>query len=173
MKNNVFSLFLVTLCFFHGQALCEESIGKDQLERIDIIEKNADNLDVKWHFELAKHYYFKDKCYRKAMFWALKGAENGSSECMLLLRVAYGHGLGVIQDTEECLKWLVLAATIGNEEAQKEVKNLESQNYKIISHLPDAEFRSLIREHELQWKEVRKMAKAWADAHQSLFFSQH
>lgn len=173
MKKNVFLLFLASFCVFQGHGFCAESrVDNYLLEATALIEESATVLGCNEScLHLAKHYYFDEKCYRKAMYWALKGAENGSSECMLLLRVAYGNGFGVIQDTEECLKWLVLAAAIGNEEAQKEVGTLERPNYELISLLPDADCRSLIKEHELQWKEVRKRAKAWVDSHPSLFLS--
>lgn len=174
MKMKLFSLFLSFMCFLNMEAFCDNCKLDESQERIALIEENALAIgDETLYFYLAKHYYFDAKCYKKAMYWAFGGAEKGSSDCMLLLRKAYGEGFGVIQDTEDCLKWLVLAAAIGNEEAQKEVRTLEYPNYKLISLLPDSEARSLIREHEVQWKEVKKRAKAWADAHQSLFFSQH
>lgn len=47
------------------------------------------------------------------MYWALEGSELGS-DCMLILRQAYADGCGVIQDTEKCMKWLILASTLGN-----------------------------------------------------------
>jgi TPR repeat protein len=173
MKKNVLVLFLASLCFLQGSAFCQTSkIDRENLERIALMEENALVLDdEECCFHLAEHYYFDDKCYRKAMYWAFKGAEKGSAKCMLLLREAYGAGFGVVQNTEECLKWLVLAAAIGNEEAQKEVSILERPNYKTLSLLPDADARSIIKDHEVQWKEVKKRAKAWMDSHQSLFLS--
>lgn len=173
MKKNVFLWFLAAICFFQGQVFCIESkIDKDRLETIALIEENAILLGcAESFFYLAEHYYFEEKCYRKAMYWAFKGAEKGSSECMLLLRKAYGAGFGVVQDTEECLKWLMIAAAIGNEEAQNEVRTLEFPNYETLSLLPDADARSIIKDHEVRWKEVKKRAKGWMDTHQNLFLS--
>jgi TPR repeat protein len=166
-------VFGLLLCF-QGTGFCNANRLEEYLsESTALIEENALVLGCDEScFHLAKHYYFDEKCYRKAMYWAFKGAEQGSSECMLLLRKAYGAGCGVVQDTEECLKWLVIAAAIGNEEAQQEVRTLERLNYTLLSTLPDADARASIREHELKWKEVRKRAKAWVDAHQNLFNSQ-
>jgi len=173
MNKSLCVQFAVLLLCFQGQVFCNErKLNEDQLDRIALMEENALVLDNKEScFHLAEHYYFDDKCYRKAMYWAFKGAEKGSAECMLLLRKAYGAGFGVVQDTEECLKWLVLAAAIGNEEAQKEVSILERPNYQTLSLLPDADARSIIKDNEVLWKEVRKRAKAWMDSHQSLFLS--
>jgi hypothetical protein len=62
---------------------------------------------------LSRHYSLKQD-YRKSAYWALKGAENGSSFCMWVLSDAYHLGNGVIKDDIERLKWMYLGAAAGN-----------------------------------------------------------
>ncbi|MGK5594694.1 MAG: hypothetical protein ACSNEK_04970 [Parachlamydiaceae bacterium] len=59
---------------------------------------------------LAGYYYYLKKDNKKSMFWSFKGAEKGSSFCMLLLSDAYRLGEGVVQDLEEGIKWMYLGA---------------------------------------------------------------
>ena len=159
---------------FYKKNKIEESLDEIGAAQIAVIEENALLLgDIECYLYLAKHYYFRESCYRKAMYWAFGGAEKGSSDCMLLLRQAYGEGLGLIQDTEECLKWLVLAGAIGNKEAKKEIREIEFIAHHLTEHTSEAEFLSIIKNQENTWKEARKRAKAWFDTHQSLFLSQY
>ena len=78
--------------------------------------------------ELLAIYYFSEKKeFKKGLYWLNKCAPQGSSRGMYILSYAYMHGLGVVQDEDECFKWLYLAAAAGDEEAIKNLKALHNQ----------------------------------------------
>lgn len=166
-------VFGFLLCF-QGTGFCNTSKLDEYLsESIALIEENAIVLGSEDCYDhLANHYYFDQKCYRKGMYWALKGSEQGCSDCMLLLRNAYAEGLGVIPDTAESLKWLMLAAAIGNLEAQKDVKRLEFPSFS-YSTLSNNEIKLISKEHEARWNKAKKRANTWMEEHQSLFISKN
>lgn len=130
------------------------------------LEESASEGDIFAQYLLACHFFYKKKSYRQALFWSIKGAEGGSSQCMMLLRRAYGSGYGVIIDTEESLKWLFLAAAMGNSEAQQEAKKLESLGIVVLKVCPDA-----YDEHKKRLEQGRYQAKEWMNSHQDLFFN--
>lgn len=67
-------------------------------------------------------YFYKKQDFKKAIYWAAHGAENGSSFCMVLLSDAHLKGIGVVQNFEEGFKWIYLAAAKGDKSSQKWVK---------------------------------------------------
>ncbi len=131
------------------------------------LNKNSNSYLIEEdYYNSARYHFFETKCYRKAMYYAMTGANLGSSDCMLLLRKAYGSGLGVVQDTVECVKWLFLASALGNEEARAEVKKLECLHIKLIP----VDYKA-VQSSMITWEEARKNAKKWMDEHPELFFS--
>ncbi|MGK5594261.1 MAG: tetratricopeptide repeat protein [Parachlamydiaceae bacterium] len=106
---------------------------------------------------LARYYYLKEDT-KKSMFWAFKGADNGSSFCMLLLSDAYRLGKGVVQDLEEGIKWMYLGAATGDETCEQWVK--ENGANGLLSERMAPIF-----------KEARKRAKDWMEERKELFFT--
>jgi hypothetical protein len=135
-------------------------------------EESSDKGDKDSSFKLSR-YYYNSKCYRKAMYWSLRGAEQGSSKCMLLLRHAYGNGHGVIQDTEECLKWLFLAAAIGDVGAQEEIVKLESTRFQAACLVPESHVESFLEEQRVKWDDAQRRARDWMNNHIHLFFNKN
>lgn len=95
---------------------------------------------------------------KKYLYWALKGAEKGSPNCMLLLCDAYKSGSGVVQDLEESLKWKFLAAAAGDEDSSKWVNG---DGRKLMSYKKTASMMT----------EGQRRAMVWAEAHKDAFFS--
>lgn len=123
------------------------------------------------HCTTLAHYHFEEsKCYRKAMYWALKGAQNGSSDCMLMLRKAYGHGVGVIAETEESLKWLLLAAAIGNKQANDDIARLQTVQLTLLT-VPNSE--EVFKESRERWEEAGVRARNWVECHPKIFINEH
>lgn len=73
---------------------------------------------------------------------------------MNILWNAYGLGNGVLEDLEECGKWLYVSAAIGCEEAKERIVELEK----------DGQDSELL-------KKIRIKAKEWQEAHLEAFFS--
>lgn len=103
---------------------------------------------------LAKHNYYETKDTKKGLYWAFKGAKEGSAECMVILFDAYAKGNGVVQDIDESIKWLFLAAAAGDKASIEKFKNA----YKGGCSL------------ELL-QEGRKRAVRWQHEHPEAFFS--
>lgn len=106
-------------------------------------------------FDVAFYYYYENINYKKSLYFALKGAENGIPECMNLIRDAYINGNGVIQDLTEAVKWLYLASSLGNEESKNQLNALL---YK---------FRE---DPKARLDEGSKRAKIWMKSHPRVFF---
>lgn len=62
--------------------------------------------------------------YEKAYTFAVKGAELGDEAAMETLGQLYEHGKGVTQNLQTALEWYQKAADLGNEDAQKRLKEL-------------------------------------------------
>lgn len=101
-------------------------------------------------------YYFDKWDYKKALYYALKGAEKGSISCMRLLTTAYDEGKGVIRDQVESLKWIYLASAIGSPQAKDTVANLEKLNSESSKNMV---------------RDARDRAIAWMNAHPEAFIS--
>ena len=69
--------------------------------------------------ELLAGYYFENNEFQKAFFWAKKGTEFGSGDCMYILGYCYSKGNAVVKDLDEMAKWLILAKSAGHEYSTK------------------------------------------------------
>jgi|GEM_PF-6232350 len=108
---------------------------------------------------LALFYHKQNKNdVKKYLYWNLKGAEKGSTNCMLMLSDAYKGANGVVTDLEESLKWKLLAAAAGDEDSKKWIKE------DWTKWMSDKQAASMMNEGQ-------KRAKAWADTHKDLFFN--
>lgn len=108
--------------------------------------------------EILTGYYFLKKDTKKAMYWCLKAAENGSSLSMWALANAYKAGDGVVQDLEEGIKWTYLGAAAGDESCKQWVKEHG------VNLLLSESIAPIL-------KEGQKRAKSWMEAHRELFFT--
>lgn len=95
---------------------------------------------------LANYHYFVTKNTKRSLYWALKCAEQGNPNGMLLLFDAYKSGNGVIPDAEEAMKWLWLASSLGNPGA-KEI--MQHPNAKKL--FQDSHFANRVYERCQQW----------------------
>lgn len=66
-----------------------------------------------------------DKDYEQAAYWFGKAAEKGNSIAQGKLGYLYMAGLGVSKDLPKAYAWLKLAATNKNQQAAKELAELE------------------------------------------------
>jgi len=99
------------------------------------------------------HFYFKNDT-KKGLYWAYKGAEKGEGCAMHVLACAYISGDGVIQDTIEAFKWILLAAACGDEGAKEKFNGL-NKKYTNSECL----------------KSAKAKAREWQEAHPDAFFS--
>lgn len=120
----------------------------------------ADSSESRCYFsETLARYYLLKKDTKKYLFWSFKAAENGSCSCMRVLAAAYGKGDGVIKDLEESIKWAYLGAASGDEYSKQWVKK-----HGYYEYIHDDQLSPI-------FKEARKRAKDWMDAHWELFFT--
>ncbi len=92
------------------------------------------------------------------MYWAFKGADNGSYPCMAILSDAYRSGEGMVQDLEEEIKWTYLAAAAGDKWSQQWIQK------NGVSFLTDEQFAPIMRE-------AKKRANLWMQEHPEIFIS--
>lgn len=87
---------------------------------IKVLINDADRaVCAKTNCAVLTNYYYAKNDFKKAIYWAFKGAENGSCSCMHVLSLAYMCGeQGVVQNFEEGLKWAYLGAACGDRACQ-------------------------------------------------------
>lgn len=106
------------------------AIGKG----LEIFEEEAKEGSCA-HQECLSCFYFIEKEYKKALYWANSSAKLGSSKGMAILAMAYWEGEGVVQDYDESFKWLFLASAAGDEvsikrlERVKKIEGFESNEW--------------------------------------------
>lgn len=165
MKIKILLLATIIVLLFQNQIFCNSE--KDVL--IESLFEKASDGDIGSCEALAKYYYYQEKYYKKAMYWTFKGVEMGSSECMYILRHAYGRGLGVIDDVEEGLKWLLLASSLGHKEACQELKKIAEVPLFIAVAVPEKDIDKVSEKWEKNLEEARERAREWRKSHQNLF----
>lgn len=150
--------------FGRGCPIAKYESGRfDSVEKSELIDAGLEYLktnckDVISNEILAKYYNEREE-YPKSLYWASSGAEKGSNYCMSILRRAYANGLGVVEDQVEALKWMYLAAALGDTGAKKILDELNGLNEK-RSHSSSA---------YLPQEEGRKRAQEWQRKHFDLF----
>lgn len=133
-------------------------------EKEDAIKKGllileGDTELKKVSYTILAHYFLYKKDLKKGMYWAFKGAENGSEKCMLLLSGAYLSGEGLVQDCAEGIKWTYLSAAAGEEKCKQWIKEFGGASGMANPHLAPL----LI--------EGKKRAIEWMNKHPELFIS--
>lgn len=124
-----------------------------------VISINSESKQyAKWNPTILANYHYQKKDYKKAMYWAFKGAENGSPECMQFLSNAYRSGDGLVQDVVEGIKWTYLAAAAGDSWCRQWVKK------NGISGLINEYMAPILRE-------AQKRASQWMNEHPEVFVS--
>ncbi|MGL4347943.1 MAG: hypothetical protein ACRCSV_00590 [Chlamydiales bacterium] len=103
-------------------------------------------------------YFYEKQEYKKAIYWAFYGAENGSAVCMTLLSDSHIRGIGVVQNFEEGLKWTYLAAAKGDKISQKWVKKYG------IKAVTDKDLAPILNDAKLR-------ANKWMLDHSDIFIS--
>jgi hypothetical protein len=96
---------------------------------------------------LSKYYFYNNE-FRKALYYAEKGAELGSYRCMEVLRHCYANGKGVVQDYDEAVKWTILSKTLGSEDSKEILEGCEET---------------------ISYKNGLKLAREWMKEHKSVF----
>lgn len=124
----------------HGLKLCEEKAKEGVCGSQEI---------------LAIYYYSEKKEFKKGLFWLNSCAVQGSARGMYILSYAYANGLGVVQDEDECFKWLFLAAAAGDEEAIESLDALHNQ----------------FGFYEKTMQQGKKNAQTWMKKHPEIFFN--
>ncbi len=129
-------------------------------EGIQYLQEQTDQKEpVKTSSTILAHYYFSEKDYKKAMYWAFKGAESGSASCMYLLGRAHISGdEGVVQDFEEALKWIYLASALGD----KSCKHWIDEGVHFL--FKDNNFKKTVLE-------AQKRSSMWMKEHSDFFAS--
>lgn len=135
----------------------------DKIRFLEIGLKTLENVgeDNMFYCHILSDYYYHKKTFKKSLYWAFKGAELGSGECMKILNVSYAFGHGIINDVAESIKWLYLSSAAGNEEAIKHVDQMEKTSYKLEKDHFGIQY----------WLEGKRRANEWMLAHEHLFIS--
>lgn len=146
-------------CDYDTSTLSKEDKELCIIIGLSIIESNAE-LDEykKLNPTILSNYYNYKKEFKKAMYWAFKGAENGSPDCMLLLSNAYRSGNGLVQDVAEGVKWTYLGAAAGDAWCKQWIKD------NGISGLMNEYMAPIILEGQ-------KRANQWMREHSEVFIS--
>jgi TPR repeat protein len=97
---------------------------------IDEVKAKAEAGDAKSQVELGRRYdkgegVAKDQV--EAVKWYRKAAEQNFAPAQYNLNVCYYNGEGVAKDYVEAYEWLLLAARQGDEDAKKNMTELESK----------------------------------------------
>lgn len=146
-------------CDYNISILTKEEKDRAIESGITILSEVAlsEEADIICSETLAGYFYAKQE-YKKAIYWALHGAENGSSLCMVLLADAYRTGIGVVQSFEESLKWTYLGSAMGDKSCQKWVKE-----YGVTS-ITNEYLDPIVKEAKLR-------ANKWMLNHRDIFIS--
>lgn len=125
---------------------------------IKILKADADKQEyAKVNRTILANYYYSKEDFSKAVYWAFKGAESGSSSCMVILSNAYMSGdEGLVKDFEEGLKWIYLGAALGNKECKKLI-NEDFKNLVVGKKSPTLVLNA------------QKRATEWMKEHSELF----
>lgn len=129
-----------------------EEVNKYESVGLEVVEKMAHDGHLCFQGLLAGYYYNSQKNYKKALYWAQIASEAGDMDGMTILAAAYAKGNGIIEDMSEAMKWYLLAAAMGKDDAKQKLPTL----------------RSLCPEEYL---EGEKRAKLWIQSHHQLFFN--
>lgn len=123
------------------------------------LSMNVDNKEqAKLNTMALANYYLEKKDYKKAMYWAFKGAENGCPQCMMILSNAYRSGVGLVQDFIEGVKWIYLGAAVG----EKSCLNWLNEN--ISTGMTNSYIAPVLIEGQ-------KRASQWMSEHPEIFIS--
>jgi hypothetical protein len=111
-------------CGYNASSLSDEDRALFTARGLSIIEANADIKCYEQLNPIILSSYYRDKeDYKKAMYWAFRGAEKGSSSCMLILANTYKSGNGLVQDVSEAIKWTYLGAAAGDAGCKQWIEN--------------------------------------------------
>lgn len=142
---------------FDPNLIKDEKLKKSALkDGLKIVGERAKEGD-RFNQECLAVYYFIEHDYRKSLYWALKSAEQGSSAGMEILACAYANGKGVLEDSEESIKWFILGEAVGGEQAKRFLVRIRTE-YK------DFDTWDFVKQGKLK-------AKEWMEKHPEAFFS--
>jgi uncharacterized protein len=105
-KNNKKCLYLLGKMYLNG-----ESVDKNQIYAIELLEKSSDlgNLDAS--LMLGNLYKIKEE-YQKAMEYYEIGAKFVNIDCIRELGMIYKNGLGIKQDLEKAVEYFEIGSKI-------------------------------------------------------------
>ncbi len=106
-----------------------EGVAKDPAEAVKWFRKAAEQNYAKAQYNLGVCFYAGEGVAKdpEAVKWYRKAAEQNDAEGQLYLGLSYVKGEGVAEDLVEAYKWLLLAARQGDEDAKKNMTELESK----------------------------------------------
>ncbi len=113
------------ICYDKG-----EGVTKDQVEAVKWFRKAAEQNYADAQNDLGASFYNGEgvaKDQVEAVKWFRKAAEQNFAKAQFNLNVCYYNGEGVAKDYVEAYKWLLLAARQGDEDAKKNMTELESK----------------------------------------------
>ena len=113
------------VCYSKG-----EGVAKDQVEAVKWVRKAAEQNFAAAQSKLGGCYENGEgvaKDQMEAVKWYRKAAEQNYAAAQYNLAICYERGDGVAKDWAEAYKWLLLAARQGDEDAKKNMTELESK----------------------------------------------
>jgi hypothetical protein len=111
------------ICYDKG-----EGVAKDQVEAVKWFRKAAEQNYADAQNDLGASFYNGEgvaKDQVEAVKWFRKAAEQNFAPAQYNLNVCYYNGKGVAKDYVEAYEWLLLAARQGDEDAKKNITELE------------------------------------------------
>lgn len=103
-------------------------------------------------------YFFKNQDYRRAFYWAEKGAELGCECCCNRIRFFYAKGYGCVKDVERAVIFAFIGASLGDEVCVKLIKLTEEQtDPQILQNIENA----------------RRKAVEWVEEHRDTFYASY
>ena len=111
------------ICYDKG-----EGVAKDQVEAVKWFRKAAEQNYADAQNDLGASFYNGEgvaKDQVEAVKWFRKAAEQNLAPAQYNLNVCYYNGKGVAKDYVEAYEWLLLAARQGDEDAKKNITELE------------------------------------------------
>ena len=123
------------VCYEYGTG-----VSKDEWEAVRWYRKAAEQGNAQAQCNLGVCYEFGtgvSKDEGEAVRWYRKAAEQGYARAQFNLGVSYEFGAGVSKDKEEAIRWYRKAADQGNEEAAKQLKEMQAKGCFISTAVTD------------------------------------
>lgn len=104
--------------------LYERGVAKDEKKALSLLMKAAKSGYARAQSSLAFQYQLKEN-YQEALYWYQKAASQDDINAFLELGIMYKYGQGTEKDLNKAKEWFQKAADMGNEEAERELLEID------------------------------------------------